>query len=220
MLAVPATASAAVYSTPSGQTRFVLDFSQNKPIVEYITRIQGREWVGEASVSGVAVPESGVSRYQGTFRDFRTGMGAKQVCTGSIDIVNNLPAQSFSVTWNVTGGQACPSIGQTVTLKLVDALPRPDARGDFTAAIVDQWNGGTQATTWRGWQVVSKTPLNCRATPNGAIQTTYQPGTTFNVFKNRSGLATRVSNGAPWLKTADNCFVRANSQYIQPTNSF
>ncbi|MEP0915981.1 hypothetical protein NC981_04070 [Leptolyngbya sp. DQ-M1] len=220
-LAFPMAASAAVYTTQTGQTRFVLDESNGKPIVEYVTRIQGRDWIGSANVSGVPVPESAVSRYQGTFRDIRSGGGAEQVCTGTIDILNNRPSQTFSVTWKVTGGKACPAIGQTTTLRLADALPRPDARGDFTPAIVNQWNGGTQSTTWRSWRVVSADGfLNCRATPNGALRKTYKTGTPITAYRDRSGLAMTTSNGVPWLRTSDNCLVRANSRYIQPTNLF
>jgi hypothetical protein len=219
--AFPAAASAAVYTTTTGQTRFVLDLSRSKPSVEYVSRIQGKDWIGSANVSGVPVPNSGVSRYRGTFRDFRTGPGTEQICTGTIDILDNLPAQRFSVTWKATGGTSCPVIGQTVTLNLVDALPRSDARGDFTPAIVDQWNGGTQFSTWRGWRVVSADgSLNCRATPNGAIRRTYKTGDSITAFRDRSGLAMTIFNGSPWLRTSDNCFVRANSRFMQPTNSF
>lgn len=220
-LAFPAAASAAVYTTTTGQTRFVLDLSGSKPIVEYVSRIQGKDWIGSATVSGVPVPDSGVSRYRGTFRDFRTGPGAEQFCTGTLDILDNLPGQRFSVTWKATGGKSCPVIGQTVTLNLVDALPRPDGRGDFTPAIVNQWNGGTQSSTWRGWRVVSADGvLNCRATPNGAIRRTYKTGDPITAFRDRSGLAMTTFNGSPWLRTSDNCFVRANSRLIQPTNLF
>ena len=221
LFAFPAAASAAVYTTTTGQTRFVLDLSSSKPSVEYVSRIQGKDWIGSANVSGVPVPDSGVSRYRGTFRDFRTGPGAEQFCTGTIDILDNRPSQRFSVTWNVTGGKSCPVIGQTPTLNLVDALPRPDARGDFAPAIVDQWNGGTQASTWRGWRVVSADGLlNCRTTPNGAIRRTYNRVEPLTTFRDRSGLAMTTFNGSPWLRTSDNCFVRANSRFIQPTNSF
>lgn len=221
MFAFPAAAAAAVYTTPTGQTRFVLDLSRGQPSVEYITRIQGRNWIGMAKVSGVPVPESGVSRYQGTFQDMQTGPGARLTCTGTIDIINNLPAQSFSVTWKITGGNSCPSVGQTVRLNLIDAVPRPDARGDFTPAIVNQWNGGTQETTWRAWRVVSSDgSLNCRTTPNGAVKVAYKTGQSIRALIDRSGLATTTLNGAPWLKTTDNCFVRANARFIQPTNLF
>lgn len=219
--ALPAAASAAVYTTTTGQTRFVLDLSRSQPSVEYVSRIQGKDWIGAANVSGVPVPASGVSRYRGTFRDFRTGAGAEQFCTGTIDILDNRPGQRFSVTWNVAGGKAYPVIGQTVTLNLVAALPPPDARGDFTSASVDQWHGGTQASTWRGWRVVSADGfLNCRATPNGTIRRTYNLGEPIAAFRDRSGLAMTTFNGAPWLRTADNCLVRANTRFIQPTNSF
>lgn len=220
-LAFPAAASAAVYTTTTGQTRFVLDLNGSKPSVEYVSRIQGKDWIGAANVSGVPVPNSGVSRYRGTFRDFRTGPGTEQICTGTIDILDNRPGQRFTVAWKATGGKSCPVIGQTITLNLVDALPRPDARGDFTPAIVDQWNGGTQASTWSGWRVVSADDfLNCRATPNGAIRRTYKMDEPITAFRDRSGLAMTTFNGASWLRTADNCFVRANARFMQPTNSF
>ncbi|MBW4441906.1 MAG: hypothetical protein KME10_11845 [Plectolyngbya sp. WJT66-NPBG17] len=219
MLTFPTIASAAVYTTKTGQTRFVLTQHNGKLLAEYVTRIQGRDWVGSANVTGVPVPASGVSRYQGTFQDFRTGTGSEQTCTGAIEIVDNLPAQLFSVTWKITGGKSCPALGQTAILNLVDARPRPDGRGDFTPAIVNQWNGGTQSSTWRGWRVVAADgSLNCRTTPNGAIKVAYKTGDAISAFSDRSGLATTTLNGLPWLKTTDNCFVRANSQFIQPIN--
>ncbi|MBM0744763.1 hypothetical protein JOY44_24710 (plasmid) [Phormidium sp. CLA17] len=48
--AFPAAASAAVYTTTTGQTRFVLDSSRSKPSVEYVSRIQGKDWIGSANV--------------------------------------------------------------------------------------------------------------------------------------------------------------------------
>ncbi|MGI0491760.1 hypothetical protein ACN4EG_08100 [Alkalinema pantanalense CENA528] len=217
LVALPAMAFPGVYKTSTGQTRFIF----NPPQIEYITRIQGRIWMGNAKVSGVPVPETGIYQWQGTFQDFRTGGGAEQICTGEIRVTQNLPAQSFSATWKVTGGKACPAIGATTTLSLVDALPRPNARGDFTPEIVNQWNGGTQSSTWKGWQVVSADgALNCRTSPNGPIKLIYQKGQGIQALIDRSGLAMTMSKGAPWLKTTDNCFVRANAQFIQPTNSF
>jgi hypothetical protein len=218
LLAWPTTASAAVYTTSTEQTRLVFNASSQ---VEYTTKIQGRTWIGGATVSSVPVSFSGVSQWQGKFQDFRTGGGAKQVCTGTIELTEDLTRPSFSVTWKVTGGEACPAVGQTISLNLVDALPRPNANGDFTADRVNQWNGGTQDSSWIGWQVVSADGvLNCRTQPNGSIQRTYPKGQAIKALIDRSGGAMTTLKGAPWLKTTDNCFVRANSRFIQPNNAF
>jgi hypothetical protein len=56
--------------------------------------------------------------------------------------------------------------------------------------------------------------------PNGAIRRTYNMGEPITAFRDRSGLAMTTFNGAPWLRTADNCLVRANTRFIQPTNLF
>jgi hypothetical protein len=66
--------------------------------------------------------------------------------------------------------------------------------------------------------------LNCRKTPNGEILKAYGRDETLKAQTDRSGSAFLGANGgdqitlngAPWLKTQDGCYVRANSRYITP----
>jgi hypothetical protein len=96
--------------------------------------------------------------------------------------------------------------------------PRATQSGDFTQRNAnvrrisdDRWG------TWDQWNVVSRDgELNCRATPNGRIVKVYRTGKD-QVFATRtSDNAIQTLNGSPWLLTRDRCYVRANSQYIQP----
>ncbi len=98
-------------------------------------------------------------------------------------------------------------------------LPSPNRRGDFHARNANTYLSETNGmVTWPTWRVVSSDrELNCRATPNGRITRVYVAGRDRVRAELRGGNAfVNASNGTPWLLTRDRCYVRANSQYIQP----
>lgn len=89
----------------------------------------------------------------------------------------------------------------------------------------DDWSGGTSDNTWLTWRVVNGS-LNCRSTPQGDIKKTYKKGDIITAKNDRTGSAIVGSDGNfypfkgdPWLRTKDSCYVRANSQYIQPASN-
>lgn len=217
--------SASVYANASDSTRIALHekVSGDSPITgEYSTRIGSQTWIGSVNVTGQG--SVGSYRYTGTFSDFLTGPGSadsRSTCTGNIKMTRRAVGRStqlsLSIEWTVTGGNNCPSVGQTFNLNLVEPYPVADRNGDFTN--ISGWNGGTQDSSWGSWQVVDTT-LNCRATPNGEIQKTYSQNTMLLAKIERSGsaLVSAPSTGAPWLRTQDNCYVRANSRYIAPAS--
>ena len=43
------------------------------------------------------------------------------------------------VTWKVKAGENCPSLGKTFKVNLVEALPRPNASGDYTSSNGNTW---------------------------------------------------------------------------------
>ena len=64
------------------------------------------------------------------------------------------------------------SIGKTFKVNLVEPLPRPNASGDYTSSNANTWLTETAGSgTWSTWRVTSRDgQLNCRKTPNKAIQ--------------------------------------------------
>lgn len=99
------------------------------------------------------------------------------------------------------------------------SLPRSNRRGDFTPANANTFVSETNGrVTWPYWRVVSSDgELNCRQTPNGRIVRVYLNHRDRVQAELRGGNAfVAATNGAPWLLTRDRCYVRANTQYIQP----
>ena len=43
------------------------------------------------------------------------------------------------VTWKVKAGENCLSLGKTFKVNLVEALPRPNASGDYTSSNGNTW---------------------------------------------------------------------------------
>ena len=61
------------------------------------------------------------------------------------------------MNWTVRGGKNCPSVGQSFTMTLLEAIPQADRNGDHTQS-------------WGLWQVIATDgKLNCRATANGKV---------------------------------------------------
>lgn len=225
-------ADASVYANKSGTTRVAISEQLEKPGEElggdYITQAAGRTWTGQLNLK--PNPKGnlpGRQNYRGTFKDFTTGPETQLVCTGDVNltiITDGKNRKQLIINWAVKAGEKCPSIGQKFSLNLSEAFPTPDKNGDFKPENADDWNGGTQDSTWRSWRVVTGS-LNCRATPQGKIQKSYKNGTPIAAQIDRSGSAIVGSDGKqypfkgdPWLRTKDACYVRANSQYIQPAS--
>ncbi|HEY9907708.1 MAG TPA: hypothetical protein V6D18_08860, partial [Thermosynechococcaceae cyanobacterium] len=146
----------------------------------------------------------------------------------------------LAATWRVTRGKNCPVINQTISLRLVEALPVADSQGNYFFENSKEWYGIDAGQnvfhTWDSWQVVDASgALNCRVRPNGEVLKTYRKGDRItslydgrghasailgadNQEKNPSLLQPKNIKGAPWMQTRDRCFVRANRQYIQPSS--
>lgn len=215
-------AIASTYRSTSGNTVLVLQ--ETSPLSErnwgyYFTKSAGRSWMGNITITGKDAG-AGHTFYTGTFKDQMMGPGSIN-CTGTIRIRRQNPGVSDRVTanatWQITGGNGCSQIGQTVNLNLVETLPRPDRKGDFTAANANTWMSQTNGeVTWLAWRVVSADgELNCRMSPNGQIKQVFKTRDRIEA-ETRGANAFVISNGAPWMLTRKGCYVRANTQYIQP----
>lgn len=116
------------------------------------------------------------------------------------------------------------AIGQP-TVAQVAEVPKPTKQGDFRTAKV-MGNRGYYANT--SWLVVDQTPLNCRVSPNGKVQSTLMPGAVIKaVFTGQNKEAIVLQQGSPWLRVAPKapnmmsgqpgtCYVRANLRYVAP----
>lgn len=223
---IPA-AAASTYQSSNKKTTIVLEEATQTSNTTrrgfYFTESAGRQWMGDMNITSTSAG-AGQTVYSGTFTDRTSGPGTNLTCTGNIRISRQQPGVANRVgaqaTWQVTGGSGCPSIGQTFTLSLQESLPRPDRSGNFTAQNANTWMSQTNGTvTWLPWRVVSSDgQLNCRETPNGAIKQVYRANDQI-LAETRGGNAFTVANGNPWMLTRNGCYVRANSQYIQPVSA-
>jgi hypothetical protein len=188
----------------------------------YITKINNRHFFGDIKI--ISTQETGRGMlFTGTFQERSLGPGTKFLCSGNIEVErgSTIPVNA-SVTWRVTGGENCPDIGKTVTLDLVEPLPRANSKGDYTPENSDTWITQTSGfSTWPQWRVVSSDgELNCRTQPNGTVQYVYRAGAepVLAELRQINAIEFSNSNGDPWLLTRKGCYVRANSQYIQPVS--
>ncbi|MBD1827850.1 hypothetical protein NDI47_20570 [Microcoleus vaginatus GB1-A2] len=216
-------ASATTYVNPNGKTTLNLLEKGNNRSGFYLTKVGNREFFGNIQITR-SEGAAGSYYYNGTFKDSAIGPGRKIVCSGDIAIVRRQVGRSSQlgaeVTWKVKAGENCPSIGQTFKVNLVEALPRPNASGDYTSSNANTWSSQTNGfVTWPAWRVTSRDgQLNCRKTANGAIQQVYRADRDTVAAELRGANAITMANGQPWLLTRQGCYVRANSQYVQPVS--
>lgn len=216
-----ANASATTYINHTGKT--VLNLSENgkNPAGFYHTKVGNRQFIGYINITR-AEGAAGSYYYSGTFQDRAIGSGKTIVCSGDIDIVRHQVGRNgqlgADVTWKVKGGENCPSVGQKFKVNLVESLPRANSSGDYTASNANTWLTETAGfSTWPYWRVTSRDgELNCRVTPNGAIKQVYRVDRDTVAAELRGTNAIKIENGQPWLLTRKGCYVRANSQYLQP----
>ncbi|MEG4804577.1 hypothetical protein QUB63_27585 [Microcoleus sp. ARI1-B5] len=216
-------ASATTYINPTGKTTLNLSEKGNNPSGFYFTQVGNREFLGNIKITR-SEGAVGSYYYNGTFTDNAIGPGRKIVCSGDIAIVGRQIGRSgqlgAEVTWKVKGGQNCASVGKTFKVNLVEPLPRANSSGDYTSSNANTWLSETSGTvTWPAWRVTSRDgELNCRKTPNGAIQQVYRADRDTVAAETRGANAISLANGQPWLLTRQGCYVRANSQYVQPVS--
>lgn len=217
-------ASATTYINPgTGKTSLNLSEKGNNPRGFYYTKIGDREFGGDIKINS-SEGAAGSYYYKGTFKDFAIGPGRKIACSGDIGIVRRQVGRSgqlgAEVTWKVKGGENCPSIGQTFKVNLVEPLPRANASGDYNSNNANTWLTETAGlATWPSWRITSRDgELNCRKTPNGSIQQVYRANKDTIAAELRGVNAIQLENGQPWMQTRQGCYVRANSQYIQPVS--
>jgi hypothetical protein len=234
------------YQSASGTTRLYLSENEgsgsNKWFGSYQTNVNGETWSGNAQFTRV-LGQNGNRTLYGTFKDYAGNTGSppydgtvERSCTGDLTASQTAPKNRYQlkVTWKVTGGKNCSSVGKTFSLDLSESIPTADANGNFQYQNASAWTGlGTNQSdmfVWTRWQVVDD-GLNCRARPNGAIVRTYRRGEQFApLYEGRGGNPTaflgsenteatpdqvRQFKGDPWIRTRAKCYVRSNSQYIQ-----
>ena len=215
-------AHATTYVNPNGSTSLVLAEKNSQAGGFYFTTSGGRQFMGTITVTR-REGRPGSYYYYGTFSDRTMGPGSPISCTGDMTIVRRavgrIATLGAEVTWKVKGGENCPSVGKTFKLSLVEPLPRPDSKGDYTPQNADTWMTETSGNgTWPLWRVTSSDgELNCRQTPNGTIKYVYRAQDTV-VPELRQVKAIEFSGGSAWMRTNKNCYVRANSSYIAPVS--
>uniref|UniRef100_A0ACD5GRU3 Uncharacterized protein n=1 Tax=Desertifilum tharense IPPAS B-1220 TaxID=1781255 RepID=A0ACD5GRU3_9CYAN len=145
-------ASATTYTSSTGKTAVVLNEGRTGTGSFYFTEINGRSILGDITITS-AQSNGNSYRYEGTFHEQTLSPRAGDACTGNITIVRQPVPRSANysaqVTWRVTGGRPCASVGQTFSLNLTEPLPRPDRNGDYTARLADTWMTQTAGlATW------------------------------------------------------------------------
>jgi hypothetical protein len=197
----------------SGQTELYLPERTNG-FGNYSTLVQGAQWAGNITITSQQ-GAMGHYYYKGTFKDSpvseaRMPEESRTACTGNIELVRSSNgrenAMNMAITWTVTGGKKCTTVGKTFKLNLAEAIPKAIANGDYTQR-------------WSRWTVVSPDgSLNCRKQPNGAILRTYK--TNDEIFLDgRLGDTIKRQGNDYWMATYPDgklCYVRANSRYIRP----
>jgi hypothetical protein len=227
-------ANASVYANKSNTTRVAISpkvQTGEQLEGEYFTNASGRSWLGDMLLKTTKGNTPGHQNYIGTFSDSTTGPATTLTCKGDVTVtiiragIALKNQKQIIINWTVKGGEKCPSIGKKFSMTLAEAFPIPDKNGNFMSENADDWNGGTQDSTWDSWRVVTG-GLNCRSMPQGGVQKIYKKGDIVAAQNGRSGSAIVGSDGKiypfkgdPWLKTKDSCYVRANSQYIQPASN-
>jgi hypothetical protein len=197
----------------AGQTELYLPERTNG-FGNYSTLVQGAPWAGYITITSQQ-GAAGHYYYKGTFKDSpvaeaRIPEASRTTCTGNIDLERTANgrenAMRMGVTWTVTGGKKCTTIGKTFKLSLPEAIPNAIANGDYTQS-------------WSRWTVVSPDgSLNCRKQPNGPILRTYKTGDEIFLDGRLGETISRQGNDY-WMATYPDgklCYVRANSRYIRP----
>jgi hypothetical protein len=233
------------YQNASGTTKLILmkgdSVNSGKWFIDYQTKVNGETWYGSAQSVKVLGNDSN-RNISGTFKDF-TGRNpwngtVKRSCTGDFTLSQTAPNDRYTikVTWKVTGGKKCDTIGKTFNIDLTESIPIADAKGDFQNQNTATWGGLNSGQndfhTWDRWQVVDN-ELNCRKRPNSDIVRTYGRGDQFESAYDGRGTALAIFGadntevipsamtsdkiqGPPWMLTRHNCYVRSNSKFIQP----
>lgn len=238
----PTSAMASSYISAAGSTRLVLDEKTWRG--EYQTQINGETWAGEITPDRV-LGHTGNRAMYSLFKDNPGVVLARPTqvnsfCSGSFNATQTVENGRYvlQATWRASEGKNCPGIGQTIKLRLVEAIPVADKNGDYFFGNSKKWyglpKGQNEFHTWDLWKVVDASgALRCRVRPNGKVIKTYQRGERITADYDARVHASAILGadnkethagllnpekikGAPWLQTSDKCFVRANRQYIQP----
>jgi len=219
IVAQPAHASLYV-SDSNATTIYLAERNTNQPS-RYNTQVNGKPWSGEITITR-REGTPGKYYYYGTFKDEPIASNDKRNCTGKITLAQSYVGRSnvlgLSATWQVTGGNQCPTVGKSYTLSLTESLPRPNAKGDYQ-------------DSWSRWRVVSSDgQLNCREKPNGKIVRVLKSNKDEMVLDGRLGNTISSYNGDAWMYvpyigetpySSDRyqpCYVRANSRFIEPVS--
>lgn len=222
----PHIAQASAYKTSGGSTFIhIKELSGGTVAIGtgyYFTSVGGTQWKGNFQPTNV-IGSPSIITYIGTFTDFRMGPGAPQQCKGNLTLqrpVSNSGPAPLTATWTITpGGVNCPSpVGSMFMFNLTEAVPVANSSGNFLASNANTIRSETAGNaTWPKWVVTDPTGLNCRnPAPSGTVLTTFPNASTIDV--GYLGLNSFITpGGASWLRVpSQNCFIRANTQYIKP----
>lgn len=215
------TAQAGTVISESGATVITIGGKRDRLSGQYTTRANGVTWEGSFDANARSQ-----GSYVGTFEDRPSTepINRPQIfCTGEVRLQvterGRFDPTGMTLTWRPTGGQRCPSIGQTFTVTLKESLPRPDLNGNYTDANARTYVSQDRKLIWPEWEVVSPDgKLNCRATPYGAVTFTFRSGEKLNrMTAFRDSHFQLDDRGGSWLwVSSKQCYVRAGATTIAP----
>lgn len=221
LIVLSSVAQAGTVVSESGATVITIGGKRDRLSGLYRTRANGVTWEGSFDANARSQ-----GSYVGTFSDRPDSepINNPQItCTGEVSLKvkqqGRFDPTDIDLTWRVTGGKSCESVGESYTTSLREAFPKADSNGDYHDRNARTYDSLGQRLIWPEWEVVSpEGKLNCRATPNGRVTFTFRSGEKLNrITAFRDSHFQTDGQGESWLWIAPKqCYVRANSNLIAP----
>jgi hypothetical protein len=221
LLAWPSRSHAGTVVSDSGATVITVGGKRDRLSGQYRSRVGGVTWEGSFEANARSR-----GTYLGTFSDRPNTEPINQpqiFCVGDVSLKlsqrGRFDPTGLEVTWQVTGGKGCESVGQRFTTILREALPKADRQGNYQDGNARTYDSLGQKLIWPEWEVVAADgKLNCRATPNGRVTFTFRSGERLNrMTASRDSHFQLDDRSQPWLWISPKqCYVRANVSLIAP----
>jgi hypothetical protein len=217
LMSGPNIAQAGTVVSDSGKTVITIGGKRDRLSGQYRSQVNGVTWTGSFDADARS---QGI--YVGNFID--RPINQPQIsCKGDVSLKLNQRSRfeptAVEITWRVTGGQQCDSVGQRFTTSLREALPKANSKGDYNDTNARTYDGLDQKLIWPEWEVVAPDgKLNCRATPNGKVTFTFRSGERLNrMTADRDSHFQQDDAGESWLWVAPKqCYVKAKATLIAP----
>jgi hypothetical protein len=133
LLAWPSRSHAGTVVSDSGATVITVGGKRDRLSGQYRSRVGGMTWEGSFEANARSR-----GTYLGTFSDRPNTEPINQpqiFCVGDVSLKlsqrGRFDPTGLEVTWQVTGGKGCESVGQRFTTTLREALPKADRQGNY-----------------------------------------------------------------------------------------